>query len=741
MSDWNIVKFLCAILAVQAATLLVVGLNLYGIDLSLLRQVVCFAYLTFVPGLLLLRVLKLHGLGATRTVLYAAGLSLTTLMFAGAFLTLILPPLGVAEPIALLPLIVTLTIVVLVLSIAAFLRDRDFGGDASLDVKDLASPQALLLLLLPLLAILGTIMVNHSEGNSVLVVMILALCALALIVGFSKFLPKQLYPLAIFLVALSLLFHNSLISDSLTGWDIHTEKYLADAVINNGIWDISLQNVINSMLSIQILAPIYSIFLGMDIIWVYKIVYPLLFALTPVALYVAYSKQSNETVGFLSAFFFVSLVVYFTEMLALARQEIAELFLALIVLLLVDRSMAKRQWSLLFCLFTFSLVVSHYAVTFIFMGLLAVAWALLLAYSRLTKEGRKDLNRKLTPLVIIAFVVFCALWYTETSNANPLRTAIYVTVKNTATYLPAAEQYLSHYSNPSAEVPTPGGSSSITPGKTPDNQPMTLIEVGAGASAMHKNYLYMLLFTQAMIALGLLLALFFKKPWRFSREFYTLGLVTLGLLVACLVVPLLASSMNTTRLYQLALVFLAPFFIAAWIGMFQVAGKLLKLSEGGTLRAAVALLSVFLVVYLLFNSGLIFEFFQDVPMSYSLNTKGSNVSYALYNSMEVSGAEWTLDSRQEVAKNEPWVRPVYSDTWRMLLLQDWNPDRSYEIPGVTQTIPPGSYIYFGTYNAMDDKIVLTFWKDGIQRLELIDTAPVVETHDRIYTNGGAEVYY
>ncbi len=129
--------------------------------------------------------------------------------------------------------------------------------------------------------------------------------------------------------------------------------------------------------------------------WVYKIIFPLLFALMPVALYQAYMKQSNEKLAFMASFFFVSLVVFFSEMLQLARQEIAELFVALIILLIVDRSMQKSRWSLLFLVFAASLVLSHYGLTFIFIGTLALGWALRL-YRLKAQEGHSPRHEQAT---------------------------------------------------------------------------------------------------------------------------------------------------------------------------------------------------------------------------------------------------------------------------------------------------------------------------------------------------------
>jgi hypothetical protein len=72
----------------------------------------------------------------------------------------------------------------------------------------------------------------------------------------------------------------------------------------------------------------------------------------------------------LSAFFLVSSsATFFVEIPGAARQEIAELFSALILLLLVRNEIRGGAKTRLLLVFSFSLLVSHYALTVIYMGI------------------------------------------------------------------------------------------------------------------------------------------------------------------------------------------------------------------------------------------------------------------------------------------------------------------------------------------------------------------------------------
>lgn len=75
-SDWDIKKCLWLSLAISLAALGLVGLAAVGFDMPILRQIVGFVFLTFVPGILILRILKSHNIGLIESLLYSVGLSL-----------------------------------------------------------------------------------------------------------------------------------------------------------------------------------------------------------------------------------------------------------------------------------------------------------------------------------------------------------------------------------------------------------------------------------------------------------------------------------------------------------------------------------------------------------------------------------------------------------------------------------------------------------------------------------------
>ena len=365
MANWQPKRFLQAVIAIQLAILGLVGLAALGFDVPVLRQFLGFIYLAFVPGLLILRIFKLHKLGTTDTILYSVGLSITFVMFLGLFMNMLYPLVGFSRPISVLPLIITLTTIVIILCAVAYIQESraglSYSQHRSLPWSEFLSPPVLFLLFLPLLSALGTSLVNSYQNNIPLLILIAFIALVAALVAFNRFVPTRLYPLAVAMIAIAILWHWSLISQYLSGWDIHIEYYYQGLVLADSSWNPSLPSNLNTTLSITMLAPIYSLLLNMDTIWIFKIVYPLFFSLVPLALFQVFRKETDDRIAFFAVFFFMSFHVFF-GMTDVARQQIAELFFALSILLLLDKGMLPIKKSALLIIFAFSIVVSHYGL-------------------------------------------------------------------------------------------------------------------------------------------------------------------------------------------------------------------------------------------------------------------------------------------------------------------------------------------------------------------------------------------
>jgi uncharacterized membrane protein len=724
INDWPIYQFLGTVLGVQCLLWLMVILEANGAAIPLLRQIVGVVYLLFVPGLLLMRVLKMHRLGGIETLLFTVGLSLVTSMFLGFVMNTIFPVLDVLNPIAEMPLMISLTVFVLIASVLAYLQDRDFADPSTLNTDEIFSLPTVLLSLLPFISIFGTFLMNNDHINLLLVVQLLILALIPVIVGFKSFIPETHYPYAIFMVALALLFHTSLISMHIWGWDINQELYISNLVIQNSAWDFSIYSNINAMLSIVMLVPIFSIIAKIDAVWVFKIVYPLIFSLAALGIYAIAKKQSYDKIAFYASFFFISIFVYYTEMLQVSRQEIAEFFLVLIILLIINKDLFKIKKYVLLIVFSFALATSHYGLSYLFMLTLFFALMILVisevgSLGNLRHTIRKQFDwekrgyamnfaprhageRTVTIDYLMVFAIFALGWYLFISSSSALNSI-------TDLFIQFSNNIVVGFMNPET------------------NQGLSII-VTQATTPLHSIGKYIQFIAQFFIMFGIFSLLFRPQKMELGgeyvavdREYFSFALVNLVLALGGVVLPYFSSALNTTRLYQITLIYLAPFFVFGVIEMFGVFDRFIRVSwYKFNSENAIKALGVFLCIFLLFNSGVIYTITQDSPTSIALT---DSVDYPRFNPQEISGATWL---------HQVGNRTIYSDIPRSTMLEGFSGTLSRKMPVEPNQLRKSSYIFLGDSNVKTNLFVT--------QTATTSALPYIAKRGIIYDNGEARIY-
>jgi len=736
--NFEINKFFVLILSIQFALWSAIGLDIMGFQIPIIRQLIGFVYLTFIPGILLLRILGLHKLNNIETLLYTVGLSIVTLMFTGFFMNLIYPIFGVSGPISEIPLVTTISLLVLVLCYASYKRDGDFSNPSFIEVKDVLSPPVLVLCLIPFLAIFGTYLVNFHHNNILLMFLIVALAIIVILIGFDKLVPKKLYPLAVFGIAISLLYHRSLITMYLTGTDIHLEHYLCNIVIWGSHWDPSIPMTVNAMLSIVMLAPIYSIITGMDPTWVFKIIYPFLFSLVPLGLYSVFQRQTDDKIAFLSCFFFVSTQSFYGLMLGAARQQIAELFFVLLISLMVNTNIDKIRRSFLFIIFGISLVISHYGVAYIFMFTLIAAWLIFVLMSnpaiqklggdfyakfsrcRIEKfagnsNSLKIEDRKISSTYVRLFVIFTLTWYIYISNSVTFDSIVRI---------------IDHIISGISDILNP----EMTEG-------LWAISTELSISRTITRYLYLI--TQFFISIGIFMLLLKPSELKFNREYSTFSLIFFIMLLVSLAVPYTSTSMTTGRVYHVALFFLAPFCAIGCIIVFRAMGRVIKRSwTSKVVKSSLKILSVFFAIYLLFNTGLVCEVIKDDPPN-SISLNNTVKHRQLFDEGEVRGSQWLVDTGKDESD-------IYVDNFGELMLRNFvhNIDRVKVFTNESRRVDSKSYVLMGLANVKDDKIEVLEWKKSgmleYHHPTLSNSTfhnSVIINANKIYEGRYAQIYY
>lgn len=576
------------------------------------------------------------------------------------------------------------------------------------------TPQFLFLISLPILSVIGTLFVRF-HSNTILLVMVFLLSLVPILVAFNK-ISLDKFDLAIVAVSLALLYCVTLSTDSLWGADIHEEYYFANLVKTNYTWDSTIPNSINAVLSIVMLAPISSLVLDMPLLWIFKILYPLLFSFVPLTLYRVFKKQTSEKIAFLSVFLFVSVFTFYTEMIGLARQQIAEVFLALLTLVIVDGialADSKKRNPLLY-VFGASLVFSHYAVAYIFIG--AAAFVMVLCYFK-----------KVRSAIGASFFAFCLVlsigWYTFVAGGVTF------------------DRFVSLISNIIASI----SKDFLNPQAV---QPLHLL-ITSQTSLLFEVTRVLNILVILLITVGLL-AVVLGRSKGFKTVYIYFSAANFILFTFSAVAPFLAASLNTTRLYHITLIVLAPFCLVGAVyvlrsvsGAFKSILKTSYISRESSLKA----MSIFLCVFLLFNTGFVYEMTNSgssiMNLKWGIDHGTARDRLSLYNSYtpadEIAGAEWLSKYRETTmsvfadyrARNN--ALNAYSSLSRnegSLILEET------EIYGK-------SYVYLRAFNMFDNLIEGPRKATGVAILfnstEVI--SQLTEKADLIYSSRGSEIYY
>ncbi len=705
-------KVIITTLVLTISLLNMIIFNALGFEIPYLRQILGFIFLTFIPGLLIILILGLNTLSKSEIILYSVGLSIAFVMFSGYAINIIFPSIGILKPISLYPIILTMTISALILCGILVLNASELKSNSSIRIKESYKevfPFLLLLPLIPLLSALGVFWLMLTKMDILIYAFLILVALSALLVAFNK-IPEQLYPMTIFCISLGLMWHVSLVSPTLGAFDINHEYCLQKFVMDNSSWDTTHPWNVNAMLSIVILAPIYSIVLGLDTVWLFKIVYPFLFSFAPVALFLACRKQIDSKAAFFSIFLFMSWTSFFTDGGGHPRQAIAEMFLALCLLVFVSNNLTRKNVAFLLIIFGFSIVVSHYSTSYIYMLWLIVALLikLLLTHRSLSKFQS---NSMLTTRYVTLFIVFCIAWYAYISSGALLETVVKM----------GDQMYTSIYS----DILTP---------QTRDVQVMRalgLAETRGGDLWWELARVFQWI-TQIFIIIGVMKIMFTKNDEGLSFEYKIFTFPAIGILGCCIILPYFASYFNLSRFYHLMLFILAPYCI---IGGIYTLGHL----NSRRINVLKLFVSLILIPYFLFTTGFIFDITGSTSTSMPLSLY--EIDWPAFTLAEVHASKWIAMKSEENSL-------IYGDTYAAGMVYKEVFTRARRLPSNIKSIHEHPYyIFLRKWNLIHSEII-SWVADGVQVYEthidigdVINPAGCLVYTNKIYNDGMGEIIW
>ena len=445
---------------------------------------------------------------------------------------------------------------------------------------------------------------------------------------------ERYYPFAIYFLSLGLMWSSTMVGVHVIGSDMHGEFYTSYQVLQRG-WNPVLDYGTQSSTSFVTgwLVPIVSRLTLSGPEWVYKVILPMIFSLTPVLLYYAFRRFGVKVAAY-GAIFFVIVPVTTLEIAQIGKSMVAEAFMAGAVLLLSVK--IKWWWQLI--LLPLSAVLAMWAHYTVGLALLAYLIAILGAKVVLWKRG--TVSATVLALTILASLGFGWAYYKNVDGGSIYQVVtrlvpVYGSViADTATDAAQMKTIRDAYADP-ATLPAPSENLKNVTGyvnKFERQEKLVLTAVGMDfwdVSNWGKAFRIVQYLTQALVLAGAGVLLW---TWRrYPIEIVAGVLASLILMLMVVFVPQFSLIINATRFYHLALFFLAPV-------VFLVLARI---------RYAAP---VVLCVYFLFTSGLAFELSKqndltafDTPYSVGLSAEKTGV-VATYSDDDVVAAKWLSET-------------------------------------------------------------------------------------------------
>ena len=670
------------------------------LDIPVLRQVLGFSCFAIIPGLLILYALKLNRIGFLKRFLLSVGLSISFLIFWGLLINVLLPLFGYPTPLSTPSLVISMTIVLMALGLVAYWRNRDGIQLTSIQelVEDIKNKHLSLLLfplLFPLLTVIGRNQLDtYGDNRIILATFALIPLYVVLLIWQNKKVPKATYPVAIGMISISLLLARGLVGNYLMGGgDIYSEYHQFQVVSTNLHWAAGTPT-----LSTSFLPAVFQSLLGINPIYIYKVVLLIPISLIPLIGYVIYEKYLGSLFGFLSSFFCMAQIPFIYMLSGQIRIGVALVSFALALMVLFDDSLAGLSKRILFLIFAVSLVVEYYVLPVIFLVLMLFLWVV-----PSVLRGRFRLQTLVTPTAVLLLAVLIYFWWGQTTTGVFPWYVIYVK----KTIIGLSDLFVEELRSPviSLIYSVPGGLPWLTQ-VSHMVQRISLFLVGIGVIS-----------TLAM------------KDMRARFSSYTILMLVSIALLALEFLPWLSFGYGPERLYLQLLIVLAPAFVIGCQTVFKY------------LRPNLRLFFIGLVMVILFLSS------SRLPEGFT-GTSDEVLSQGTYRWIQQYVYDSEVVATEWLGSNNTENLPVYMG-WKvqrgdreLFEYTDYGVEEKFEVYGFSRLPPQEGFVFLRFQNTLYGQVFdpdIGYLPSG-ELPSITEYARLFTERNLIYDNGKTRIY-
>ena len=722
-------------------------------------KVVLFFCLAFLPGVAILRSLRITLKTFSTGLLYSFGLSMLVLMLSGLFANQLLPLFGITHPLELwwaLGAWNIVTVIMIMVSIVAnphAIRLHPWPAEGFSKVTWLL---IVLSTLLPGVAMAGAFRLNNG-GDELFAMTTLGFVAGLILYAFllRRRLPDAVLTWLMFSIGLTILLMTSLRGWDIVGHDIEREFHVYSLTHMHALWNIGLdRDPYNACLSITILPEMFTRLLDVSGLVVFKVLLQIVFAACPAVLYVFLRQYVPKLGALTGSMLFICYPTFINDSAMLTRQGIAYLFFAL-ALLIVSNKVQSKRYKLLFLLCSLGAILSHYSTAYMFVALFSgavVCKLLVVWWHALRNRSFPHAMRHtvLSPLFVVLLFGITFAWYTQvTGTSSGLVTTLNKSLANipkvfssdnkssdTSTALlfasskTQADLYQSYLAKTQPHtIVDPTHAAQYAPTLTSDNLPLTPLGAKVRAIGLDPSIITTLRQSfakvlQVLALLGVMYATYTLLRQKLSAplglDFICLsqaGILLLGLLV---ILPVLSINYSVLRAFQQALIFLL------------LPMMLLLVRLGQSLHARITTTTAttgILLLFLLFT-GLLAQLLGGVSPSLSLNNHG--LYYGLYYSSEADARSFAW-----LQAHIPKGKDVRAANFTRALMHD--PQYPFSRSGILPSqIEKNTYIYLDPAQVLTQRFYAYY-----ESSPLIMTFPISYddmTKNQIYSTTTTRIY-
>jgi len=388
------------------------------------------------PGLALIKLLKLRFDSKPIETFFALNFSLLILMGIFTMFSVFTHAIGLTKPFSTLN-IYTLMLVIILLSLGVLGRENARDREAYFQSFSWTSflPRVVACLF-PVISLYCVSRLNNQrDSRPTIIFLIFSLLLLLLMTIFKELLKFSLNEGVtawfIYGISCSLLLGTTFRGNGgFWGFDINSEYFAALKVADHGFW-ISPQgnSPYDSMLSITVLPVVLSIFTKFNLIFIFKIFYPLVLAFIPTVIFSLGSKYFSRLTIFIVLLGTVfGSISFIPQLPALSRQIVASSFL--IGLLLVPHQIAwkKRHKTIVTLLMSLGIAISHYSTSYLVSAIFGLSIIPLFFVFIISPKSYVKRKGVFTISVSLGIILLSVLWNGILTNSveavNPVITNV-----------------------------------------------------------------------------------------------------------------------------------------------------------------------------------------------------------------------------------------------------------------------------------------------------------------------------